>query len=218
MICNKCGKEIEEKWKFCNYCGNNLEKDVEENTDKLKKLYKIIAIITSIIMVLKMIISYFVEIDIINQIEYGNVYDFFKILCNTIGRGIVGVISGLAFAIVITVGIKICEFIIKNIYKVIKKNKINILIIVAIITIVIASIFVYKAFDVKENYYNSDTYTSFSKNAYVGGDAYNYIINANYFTGYLTFAGCLYIISCILIVFVINTYMKKEKYNSKANM
>lgn len=45
--------------------------------------------------------------------------------------------------------------------------------------------------DKKENYYNSD-YSSLNVNAYVGGDAYNYIINAGYFAGYFALAGgCL---------------------------
>lgn len=45
--------------------------------------------------------------------------------------------------------------------------------------------------DKKDNYYNSD-YSSLSVNAYVGGDAYNYIINAGYFAGYFALAGgCL---------------------------
>lgn len=30
MKCNKCGKEIEESWKYCNYCGNKLENEKEE--------------------------------------------------------------------------------------------------------------------------------------------------------------------------------------------
>ena len=48
-------------------------------------------------------------------------------------------------------------------------------------------------------YYQSEKYYSLSKNAYVGGDAYNYIINANYFTGYICLGGTLYICSTILI-------------------
>lgn len=75
----------------------------------------------------------------------------------------------------------------------------NFLVIISIILIIIASIFVYKAFDFKNNYYNSENYPSLNKNTYVGGDAYNYIINSNYFSGYLNFAGSLYIISSICI-------------------
>lgn len=41
-----------------------------------------------------------------------------------------------------------------------------------------------KGFDVKDNYYSSENYPSLNMNAYVGGDAYNYIINGTYFAGY----------------------------------
>ena len=41
-----------------------------------------------------------------------------------------------------------------------------------------------KGFDVKDNYYSSENYPSLNMNAYVGGNAYNYIINGTYFAGY----------------------------------
>ena len=41
------------------------------------------------------------------------------------------------------------------------------------------------AYDKKDNYYNSESLTSLNENAYVGGDAYNYIINGTYFAGYM---------------------------------
>jgi len=34
------------------------------------------------------------------------------------------------------------------------------------------------------NYNNSETYPELNQNAYVGGDAYNYIINGTYFTAF----------------------------------
>ena len=37
-----------------------------------------------------------------------------------------------------------------------------------------------------------------SKNAYVGGDAYNYIINANYFTGWSVLGACFFLSSIVL--------------------
>ena len=48
---------------------------------------------------------------------------------------------------------------------------------------------VYESYDSK--YYDS-------KNAYVGGDAYNYIINANYFTGWSVLGACFFISGTIL--------------------
>ncbi len=41
----------------------------------------------------------------------------------------------------------------------------------------------WKGIDKMTNYYNSD-YSVLNKNAYVGGDAYNYIINGNYATAF----------------------------------
>lgn len=52
-------------------------------------------------------------------------------------------------------------------------------------------------FNKKNNYYNSEYSISLNENAYVGGDAYNYIINGTYFTGYLTIAASMYVVSAI---------------------
>ncbi len=49
-------------------------------------------------------------------------------------------------------------------------------------------------------YNNGERYTEDAINAYVGGDAYNYIINGNYFTGFMVMALILAVIgSCLLI-------------------
>lgn len=61
--------------------------------------------------------------------------------------------------------------------------------------IVFGGWFIYQGFD-KLNYDNS----SFEpKNVYVGGDAYNYIINSNYFTGYGVL-GCSAFICATMLV------------------
>ncbi|MGI6317824.1 MAG: hypothetical protein ACOX1J_03695 [Dethiobacteria bacterium] len=54
-----------------------------------------------------------------------------------------------------------------------------------------------------------------SVNAYVGGDAYNYIINANYATGYFTLA-----IFCAIIglTFVIAHYLSLSHNSSKVSI
>ena len=57
-------------------------------------------------------------------------------------------------------------------------------------------IFLNDGMDKKDNYYNSD-YSSV--NAYVGGDAYNYITNAGYFSGYSALAGSMFICSAIFL-------------------
>lgn len=60
--------------------------------------------------------------------------------------------------------------------------------IVSIVMFCISIIPLYKGYDKMNNYYSSDTYYSLNKNAYVGGDAYNYIINAGYATAYYVLA------------------------------
>lgn len=68
----------------------------------------------------------------------------------------------------------------------------------AICVIAVAAIifFGYQAYDKKNNYFNSDV-TFLNENAYVGGDAYNYIINAEYFAGYASLAGACAITAVI---------------------
>lgn len=53
----------------------------------------------------------------------------------------------------------------------------------AVILFIAGCLLMNTAFDKKDSYYLSDS--GFSVNAYVGGDAYNYIINGTYFIGYL---------------------------------
>jgi hypothetical protein len=62
------------------------------------------------------------------------------------------------------------------------------LIVLALIAFIFAGVMVYAGFDKINNYYSSADYPSLNKNAYVGGDAYNYIINAEYATGYFILA------------------------------
>ena len=83
----------------------------------------------------------------------------------------------------------------------------RVFIIVAIVLIILGSIFVYKGFDKKNNYYKSDY---FGINTYVGGDAYNSIINGNYFTGYMTLGGNMYICATLLMCFGM-FYIKSHK-------
>ncbi len=45
-------------------------------------------------------------------------------------------------------------------------------------------------------YENSDYHTEDNKNAYVNGDAYNYIINGTYFAGFASLSGACLICSC----------------------
>jgi hypothetical protein len=53
----------------------------------------------------------------------------------------------------------------------------------AAVLYLLAAIMFYKGYDKMTNYRNS-SYSSLNENAYVGGDAYNYIINGTYATGF----------------------------------
>ena len=73
--------------------------------------------------------------------------------------------------------------------------------------LIIASIFFYKAYDVKHNYQNTE-YSSINENAYVGGDAYNYIINGTYFTAYSVIGSTGILCAVILIIPIIAISIK----------
>lgn len=57
------------------------------------------------------------------------------------------------------------------------------------------------------------------KNAYVGGDAYNYIINGTYFSGYMAIGGALLIVSAVCFGFskVIQT-VDSQSYGIRQEM
>lgn len=73
----------------------------------------------------------------------------------------------------------------------------KILIVISVLLLIAGIAFTFLAFDKKDNYYNSD-FRSLNKNSYVGGDAYNYIINGTYFTGYLVLSSACYICGILL--------------------
>ena len=87
-----------------------------------------------------------------------------------------------------------------------------ILLIIILVFFVIGSIFLYKAYDKYTNYFNSEKYMSLNVNAYVGGDAYNYIINGTYFTGFSVLGIGFYIISAIFSIplFFMQNQIKPE--------
>lgn len=61
-------------------------------------------------------------------------------------------------------------------------------VVLAIIAFLCSVVMIGLGVDKVVNYYNSENFSSLIKNAYVGGDAYNYIINASYATGYYVLA------------------------------
>ena len=75
--------------------------------------------------------------------------------------------------------------------------------ILASLAFLAGTFFLYLGYDKKENYNNPertlDNIENWwdTKNVYVGGDAYNYIINSNYFTGYNVLGIGCYLISVL---------------------
>lgn len=53
---------------------------------------------------------------------------------------------------------------------------------------ILSAFFLYKGFDKISNYSNSESILKEKVNVYVGGDAYNYIINSNLSTSYFVLA------------------------------
>lgn len=86
----------------------------------------------------------------------------------------------------------------------------TVLILMTMICFIVSGIFFYKGYDVKNEYYNSD-YSILNKNAYVGGDAYNYIINGTYFTGYSVIASAFFLSGIVLIVKLMALTIKLEE-------
>lgn len=79
-----------------------------------------------------------------------------------------------------------------------KKKSSTLLIVVSAILLVISLKCLMDGFNYKNEYINSEDYPSMNVNAYVGGDAYNYIINGTYFTGYMVLGGSSGIASVLL--------------------
>lgn len=88
----------------------------------------------------------------------------------------------------------------------------NVLILAALIFFIVSGVFFGKGFNVKNEYYNSEDFSSLNKNAYVGGDAYNYIINGTYFTGYSVIASASLLSGIILLSNSIKITIKIKEY------
>ena len=71
---------------------------------------------------------------------------------------------------------------------------------VAFIVFCLGTVFFIIGADKKNNYKYSEYSRSSDHNAYVGGDAYNYIINGNYFTGYMVLGSSCYIFGILCVI------------------
>ena len=88
------------------------------------------------------------------------------------------------------------------------------LIVASLILVLIGTGFIIKGFHVKnvyKNYASDDYYYDYSDNvnAYVGGDAYNYIINGTYFAGFMALAGTMYL--CATGLFCTSLLLSKQE-------
>lgn len=87
-----------------------------------------------------------------------------------------------------------------------------------IVSFIVSCVFLFKGYDKITNYANFESSVLDSVNVYVGGDAYNYIINANYATGYFVLATLFVIIGIGLIIIGIqvdNYIINKDKATQK---
>jgi|GEM_PF-5671461 len=80
---------------------------------------------------------------------------------------------------------------------------------------VVSVIFIFFGFDKIHNYENPEDTFADPVNAYVGGDAYNYIINANYAAAYFTLATLFAVVATLLIVAGLIHALKQEHHSQE---
>jgi hypothetical protein len=100
-----------------------------------------------------------------------------------------------------------------------KKTKTNYCIISSYACFLATTIFIYMGFDKMTRYYSSEYMPSLNENAYVGGDAYNYIINGTYSTSFFVLATGFLIAGILLLIFNHMRAVSNEasKINSTTN-
>ena len=86
----------------------------------------------------------------------------------------------------------------------------SLLILLLLLFFIAGSIFIGIGFNRKDVYDSRH-----GTNAYVGGDAYNYIINGTHFVGYCVLGGTLYIMGTICLVVVLSCKQLSIHVDSK---
>ena len=76
----------------------------------------------------------------------------------------------------------------------------TVLIVLSIVCFIGSGMFAAQSYDKYANYFNSETFYARNRNAYVGGDAYNYIINGTYFTAFAVYASASALMGLISLV------------------
>lgn len=98
-----------------------------------------------------------------------------------------------------------------------KTSIVTIMLCIATVFYLLSGFMLYKGYDKITNYYNSEYSTSNNINAYVGGDAYNYIINGNYSTGFFVLSagfmitGTIFLSNGLFIGLIRNDSVQKEE-------
>lgn len=84
---------------------------------------------------------------------------------------------------------------------------------IALISFLTSCFTFYKGIDKMVNYSNGDYYPYDIVNAYVGGDAYNYIINGNYATAYFVLTAMLVLAAIgFIVVHYLNRATRQQVY------
>ena len=96
-----------------------------------------------------------------------------------------------------------------------KKNTKKLFTGIAVIFYLMSIVMLYKGYDKMTNYYNSEHYSSISVNAYVGGDAYNYIINGTYATAFFVLSAGFMITGTL---FLLNGKKTKDQDSTQAQV
>lgn len=73
----------------------------------------------------------------------------------------------------------------------------------------------YKGIDKMTNYHNSEKYPRYNVNAYVGGDAYNYIINGTYATAFFVLTA-MFVLAAIGLMIL--HYVSRDKLVAPATI
>ena len=78
------------------------------------------------------------------------------------------------------------------------------------ISFIVSFIFYYKGYDKLTNYSNPRSFSLESQNAYVSGDAYNYIINGTYSTSFFVLGVGFSLIGLLLVIIYYLSKSRKE--------
>lgn len=87
-----------------------------------------------------------------------------------------------------------------------KNNRVNVWTGLSVVSFVISAILIFVGFEKMFVYENGESYPYDLHNAYVGGDAYNYIINGNYATAFFVLATLFALLG---VGFIIVHYLHK---------